>query len=76
MFTVLVFANLPWYGQGSEAPPPKLGPPKTLGPPRIEIAEVPPLKLHGHIKGNQVPSRETSHSLLGNSHLCSVFLYY
>ena len=27
----------------------------------VSFPQVPPLKLHGHIKGNQVPSRETSH---------------
>ena len=54
-------------------PPPKLGPPKTLGPPTHRDSRGPPTKLHGHVKGNKVPSRETSHSLLGNSHLCSVF---
>ena len=34
--------SLPWYVEGSEVPPTKLGPPKHLGPPKYGVCQGPP----------------------------------
>ena len=56
-----IFKGAHGMDRGQRPPPPKLGPPKTLGPPTHRDSRGPPTKLHGHVKGNKVPSRETSH---------------
>ena len=60
--------------RGQRPPQQNQVPPKLKVPPHIEIAEVPPLKPRSHVKGNQVPSRESNHFLLDNFHFCSVFV--
>ena len=74
-YDVLNSLYMVWTGVRAP-PPPKLGPPKTLGPSTHRDSWGPPSKTARSYKRESSSLQRNKSFLLGNSHLCSDFLYY